>query len=235
MRSRVWRTLERKHGFRCDDPASWSPQAVWGLQSLKRHSVFEPIGGPRLTAALDALLGPGCWKRPKDWGQMLVSFPGGGPWTVPHHPWHTDFPYTGPTDRVWGALVFSFVSDVPPRNGGTAVLMGSPELVRRFVGRWPREKLQKMKTVRRALMSSDPWLAALCSAEPDPERVARFMEREHVVDGVPLRVVELTGRAGDVVVGHPWLLHCPVPNRGDQPRIMRVQRIVQQRQTEHAA
>jgi hypothetical protein len=233
MASRVWQTLEHEYGVVRDDPASWHLEQAWGLQSLKRHSVFEPIGGEKLTAALDAWMGRGGWQRPKDWGQMLVTFPTPGPWTLPHRVWHTDFPYhtryAGSSGRIGGALVLTFVSDVPPRSGGTLVVAGSPAVVRRFLEGRPRAKREnrqeKMKTVRQALMQSDPWLADLASDAPQPDRIERFMERGHEIGGVPVRVVELTGRAGDVVIGHPWLLHAGAPNCGDGPRIMRVQRI----------
>ena len=52
------------------------------------------------------------------------------------------------------------------------------------------------------------------------------MQTETVIADVPVRVAEISGEAGDVVVAHPWLLHCaPTPNCGDVPRLMRVQRI----------
>jgi len=35
----------------------------------------------------------------------------------------------------------------------------------------------------------------------------------------------LTGEPGDVVIGHPGLLHSPSPHRGERPRFMRVQRL----------
>ena len=41
------------------------------------------------------------------------------------------------------------------------------------------------------------------------------------LDGLPVRVVELTGRAGDVYVTHPWILHSIAPNASDTPRMMR--------------
>jgi len=49
---------------------------------------------------------------------------------------------------------------------------------------------------------------------------------EHSVAGVPVEIVELSGEAGDVVIGHPWLLHRGAPNRGERPRFMRVQRVL---------
>jgi ectoine hydroxylase-related dioxygenase (phytanoyl-CoA dioxygenase family) len=48
------------------------------------------------------------------------------------------------------------------------------------------------------------------------------MDGETVVDGVPLRVVELTGEPGDMVFCHPVMVHCAAPNRGVRPRFMRV-------------
>jgi hypothetical protein len=43
---------------------------------------------------------------------------------------------------------------------------------------------------------------------PSPEdRVGAFMDRETIVDGVPLRVVELTGEPGDMVLCHPVMVH----------------------------
>ena len=68
-----------------------------------------------------------------------------------------------------------------------------------------------MKRVRKAYMKSDPWLEALGKA-----RGADWLERrlgsEATIDGIRVRVDELTGAAGDVIIGHPWLLHAPAPN-----------------------
>jgi hypothetical protein len=48
------------------------------------------------------------------------------------------------------------------------------------------------------------------------------MDAETTVDGVPLRVVELTGEPGDMVFCHPVMVHCVSPNRGTRPRFMRI-------------
>ncbi|TDD56367.1 hypothetical protein E1263_25345 [Kribbella antibiotica] len=45
--------------------------------------------------------------------------------------------------------------------------------------------------------------------------------READVDGIPVRVIELTGRAGDVYITHPWVLHSIAPNTRETPRMMR--------------
>ena len=64
---------------------------------------------------------------------------------------------------------------------------------------------------------------ALTGQAPSPDdRIAAFMDRETVVDGVPLRVVELTGEPGDMVFCHPVMVHSAAPNRGARPRFMRI-------------
>jgi hypothetical protein len=224
MEARIWAALTRKHGVCRDDPRSWAIPLGTGLQSLRTHAVFRPIGGPALRATLDDLIGEGRWQEPKHWGQFLVSFPVTAGASQPSRAlWHTDFPYSLPGDRVVGALVFSFVSEVSTGAGGTLVIAGSHRLVRRFVGANPHLSKVRMKVARRALMGSDPWLAELCESHGDWAR--RFAGTEHTIADIPLRVVELTGEPGDVVIGHPWLLHSPAPNRGDRPRFMRVQRV----------
>jgi hypothetical protein len=225
MEARVWAWLERRYAISRTDPASWNVSAPTGLQGLKRQPVFEAIGSETTCGALDALLGPGAWKRPRDWGGFLVNFPSGGNWSVPSRVWHTDFGFQGPLDRPFGALVFSFLSDVPPGSGGTVVVEGSHRVIRRYLVEHPRAARASMKMVRQALMQSDSWLVGLASKAEDPARVGRLMRAGAVVADVRVRVVELAGEAGDLVIGHNWLLHAGAPNCGSRPRIMRVQRV----------
>jgi hypothetical protein len=114
MEERVWRWLERRYGISRTERASWSVSVPTGLQGLERQAVFEAIGSATTRAALDDLLGPDGWRQPRDWGGFLVNLPSGEPWRVPSRVWHTDFGFQGPLDRPFGALVFGFLSDVPP-------------------------------------------------------------------------------------------------------------------------
>lgn len=225
MEDRLWTALHRKHGVSRDEVGSWTIPPASGLQPLRTHAVFQPIGGPALLDALDDLIGPGRWEKPKHWGQFLVSFPARAGASRSRASWHTDFPYGLPADRVIGALVLSFLSEVPPRTGGTLAVAGSHRLVARFLDARPGLRAARMKVARRALLESDPWLKSLCCGWSGEDWVAALPTAEHEIGDIPLRVVELTGEPGDVVVGHPWLLHSPSPNRGERPRFMRVQRI----------
>ena len=64
---------------------------------------------------------------------------------------------------------------------------------------------------------------ALTGQAPSPaDRIAAFMDEETTVEGVPIRVVELTGEPGDMVFCHPVMVHCRAQNRGARPRFMRI-------------
>jgi hypothetical protein len=72
----------------------------------------------------------------------------------------------------------------------------------------------------RKLLQSHPYIRDLhTNGDPD-ERIARFMGRVEFSNEIPLRVIECTGAAGDVILLHPLTLHVAVPNAGHAPRFM---------------
>ena len=216
---RVWTHLAGR-GIARDDPTTWPQGAVHQL-----HGVGSSPGQERGYAlALDTVLGPGRWKRNKRGGQVAVTFPTPGPWTLPTHTWHTDAPYTEPLAPVGGALMFAFVERVDAGSGGTLVLAGSHRAAARFAATRPNLRTDKMATTRKAFFRSHEWLAALVRDDFEPTtRMSRF-SAEADIDGLPMRVVELTGEPGDIVVAHPLTVHCAAPNCGDHPRMMRIMR-----------
>ncbi|MEQ7126575.1 hypothetical protein ABN034_18845 [Actinopolymorpha sp. B11F2] len=58
-------------------------------------------------------------------------------------------------------------------------------------------------------------------AEADRRR--RFLHEGAVVDGVPLRVVELIREPGEAYLMNSLLLHAPAPNALPTPRTMLIQ------------
>ena len=46
------------------------------------------------------------------------------------------------------------------------------------------------------------------------------MDRVELSDGIPLKVIENTGAAGDVILLHPLTLHVAAPNNGTAPRFL---------------
>jgi hypothetical protein len=216
---RVWAHLAGR-GIARDDRASWPQGAVHQL-----HGIGSSPGQQRGYAlALDTVLGAGRWKGNQRGGQVAVTFPTPGPWTLPTHTWHTDAPYTEPLDPVRGALLFAFVDRVEAGSGGTLVLAGSHRAAARFAATRPTVGTEKMATTRKAFFRSHEWLDALVRDDTEPTmRMERFSAGADI-DGLPMRVVELTGEPGDVVVAHPLMVHCVAPNCGDSPRIMRIMR-----------
>ena len=224
MEDALWDALGRKHGIARGNDNTWCLPPALGLRRLRGRDVFKPIGNAQLRGTLDSLIGVGRWKTPRYWGSFLMSFPRARG-EKSRANFHTDFPYDIPTNRIVGALVLSFINSVPLRAGGTFIIEGSHKLVGRFIEAKPHLKKGKMKFARQALLASDPYLRSLCHGWTEHDWTAELPKFEREVVGVPLRVVELTGESGDIVVGHPWLLHSSAPNYGYQPRFMTVQRI----------
>jgi hypothetical protein len=218
-----WRELEDVHHRRPDDRSGWRP-IVGDLKAAKRDPIQARILTARVRGVLDDLLGEAAWSPPKDWGRCLVTFPEPGDWQLPIRLWHWDNPCEPHLDRPRGLFVVSFIGPVAPRGGGTLLLAGSPRLLVQQEREVPAQRLPVSGARRwERFHRSHPWLMALTGLAPSPaDRVAAFMDRETVVDGVPLRVVELTGEPGDMVFCHPAVVHCAAPNRGTRPRFMRI-------------
>ncbi|MDW3218646.1 MAG: phytanoyl-CoA dioxygenase family protein [Acidimicrobiales bacterium] len=213
MQDAVWSFLHGR-GIEPDRPADWPPK-IDKLQPLRKAGAFDPFLRPELDRLADQLIGAGQWSDLGTRPQALVSLPEPGPWTLPHQTWHFDLPPRGPT-ATWGAVRFlGFVDRVAPRGGGTLVVEGSHRLVRRLVEASPDADAGHGADARKVLRRH-PWFAALNDSTASPEHLLEGAE----VDGVDVRVVELTGDAGDLVVMHPWLMHNIAMNCSERPRMM---------------
>jgi hypothetical protein len=188
---------------------------------------FRDVWTERVVGALDDILGAGAWHVPTHAGQLLaISFPQcGATWTLPHQSWHLDYRAPGAIPRIPGVQIFLCVDDVAPHGGATLALAGSSRLIdairRREGPAWDGSSA----AVRRALKAEVPWIRDLVTLRPDQDRIADFMSRPTLQDGVALQVVALSGAAGDVHVMHPWTLHVASPNCGDRPRMVLTERI----------
>jgi hypothetical protein len=223
MEQHWWRELEDTHGIRADDHSGWH-QIVGDLRAAKRDPIQARILTGRVRGVFDDLLGPASWSPPRDWGRALVTFPGPGAWDVPARHWHWDNPSELHLDHPRALFVVSFIGPVAPRSGGTLILSGSPRLLIQQERRIPPDQRYGLGAgTWERFHRSHPWLMALTGHAPSPaDRIAAFMDGETVVEGVPLRVVELTGEPGDMVFCHPVMVHCVAPNRGTRPRFMRI-------------
>jgi hypothetical protein len=214
MCGRLWEFLARQYAIHRDDQSTWTVEQPARFQPVTHSGAFRPIGGSPLCAALDMLLGPGQWARPRWWGRPLVTFPQDGPWELPTRAWHFDcMPVTAGHRPV---QFFAFLNPVHPRGGGTLVLAGSHRLVAPYLGLGAEFRLDRVRTS----LASHSWLRGLWKPGDAGDRIQRYMNDGTTIDGVPLRVVELTGEPGDVILMHSDTFHAVAPNRLSEPRMM---------------
>lgn len=212
MRDVLWSELTKRHGMVPDDRSTWTNLRPTGLKTTKTHRVANAILGPPLRSVLDGLLGT--WKMPPHQGQVLVTMPTGEPWTVPHRQWHTDLGFDLPPDELVAVKYWALLSDLEPGGGGTPQVAGSHRVFARYLGTTDE---RDFTTIRDRVLRSDPWFRNLTSEGDRP--VDPMTEAD--LDGLPVRVVELTGHAGDVYLTHPWILHSIATNANDTPRMIR--------------
>lgn len=224
----VWAGLAAEHGIERDRPETWTVERPQGLKALRRSEPFGHTGEGAVGAAADDLLGAGRWRSAPHWRPFVTFAVPGVPWTVPTAGWHYDRPYD-PEDLVGvpGLNAFAFLAPVRRGGGGTLVLAGSHHLVRTYTAAVGGGERVSSPAIKQALGEADPWLRGLWErgAGGDTDRARRYLDEGAVVDGVRLKVVELTGEPGDVVVTNASTLHAPGPNQLDAPRMMLIQLI----------
>ena len=141
--------------------------------------------------------------------------------------WHWDGDPFRFLEGNTGLFIFSFLSEIKPEGGGTLIVDGSHELVLRYHRNLsPEDQARKRKPLRLRFYKAHPWLADLTGHTGASEgRIQRLMNQTTDIDGIPVRVVELTGKPGDAVLCHPVILHARSQNRAEVPRFMRVKMI----------
>lgn len=221
MCDRIWEHVLEAHGMERTDPATWLiEERLSGFQRVARRPEFDRIGSPTVRSVLDDLLEE--WIEPRRWGVPLVTFPqrDEAAWDVPFGAWHNDFMPFRERSGLRAVQIFVLLNDIRPRGGATLVLTGSHRLVTKYAD--PAEDGPHPKRLRRVIGAAHPWVRGLWArdAGTNTDRVQRFMVEGAEVDGVPLRVVELAGRAGDAFFMHCDTFHSAAPNCLDQPRMM---------------
>ena len=215
MASRLWGDLEKRYGLRRDRSESWGVASPAHFQALKRSGAFDALGSPILLALADALLGVGHWNRPAHWGAPLVTFPTPVP-TFLRPPWHLDIGGVEPLSPLPTQGIFTFLEPVAAHGGGTLYVVGSHrlamELERQFGG--PVRSAQ----VRNGLASEHQWFERLLAASTAELRT--LIAVDTLVGGHAVRLDEMTGASGDLIVMHPAVLHGTAHNALDRPRLM---------------
>jgi hypothetical protein len=215
----VWELLRAKHGIRRHDRSTWPSAPVADLAALRRGDTFGAVLTDRVRSSVGEVLDPRPWQLREPWGQVLLTFPSDRRigWSVPAEHWHVDLAPDGRSEVV--LRMFGFLAPVPPGGGGTLVVEGSAAAVAALHRRQP---LRRSKEVKPALRASHPWWELLFAGDRDLDPGARdaALLAGADVEGGHVRVVELTGEPGDVVLMHPWTVHAGSTNTSDAPRFM---------------
>lgn len=207
MRNAVWRKLDAR-----------PERAARPSKLTAREGEFDAIGSPAIRALLDSLLGE--WDEPVRWGLPLAAFhTGEEAWDVPHRNWHVDL--GGLPGEYSLARFFVILEPSRPGGGGTGYVAGSHRLFTAIAEREGR--LRSSAEARRRLIAHAPWFGELSSTRPGEDRIQRFMRDGAEVGGVEVRVCEMLGEPGDVILMHPLMLHAPMPNVLSTPRMMLTQ------------
>ena len=215
----IWEALQNQ-GIRRDAPDTWNSRRLSGFHHLPESAKFEQIATPAICDALDDLLGSGKWRRPERWASLLVAFPESRErWDVPHQSWHLDLPATRAADDLFAMRLFTCVAELQHGGGATMVLGGSHRLVQKLVRENGIERMRSAD-VRRTLMRKHPWINGLCSLDTSVDRVREFMQNGTTIDGIELRVMEMTGEPGDVYLVHPLMMHAGSTNCASVPRLV---------------
>ncbi|WP_293902813.1 phytanoyl-CoA dioxygenase family protein [Phenylobacterium sp.] len=214
MLATLWKRLESWHGHWRDKPATWTKPHP--AQLAARNNDFAAMGSTCVRAIADQLLGAGQWKDPERWGLPMVTLPGHyDRWDVPCK-WHLDIAATPEPPRM--VRLFLILAPLEPGGGGTGYIAGSHRVIRQLARREGAPLNTGM--VRKLLVAREPWYAALESRRKDEDRVTRFMSDDGRLDGVPVRVCEMTGEPGDMFLMDPLMMHATTPNAGASPRMM---------------
>lgn len=190
------------------------------LRGASESGPVRSLFTPALMDAIVELAGGRSIRPMGNRPQFLVTMPNAEEWTVPPTIWHVDLPRL-PSNCLVGIQVFTFLSDVVPRGGGTLVVAGS----HRLLNNGSRVRSKNIKTRLRRL----PYFRELMSKESvDRERFLTESGSAQDPDegDVSLRVVELCGRPGDVYLTDMRLLHTLAPNATNEPRVMLTHRFV---------
>ncbi|KUF78976.1 hypothetical protein AM587_10001433 [Phytophthora nicotianae] len=186
-RDLIWTRLEQDGITK--DPSTWVERhGIPELYTAEDNPVWSDVVTPRLKRAMHQICGKDRWEN-FGLGWWMITFPDQAepPWGAAGK-WHVDgASYQHHVDNKEAGLLLIFLfSDIGPGEGGTALSVGSH------------------KWVARLLQKNEP---RGMKGGAVSYQARQFRRRE---------VVEVNGKAGDVVLVHPFLLHARSKNLGQK-------------------
>jgi hypothetical protein len=177
------------------DSSTWTSPMVM-LKKVLEKPPFPEIHTERYLGAVDDLCGQGRWHATMGVGHWPILLPGfaSPPWRPPEGGWHLDINLDHPRIDLpdFGLLNIELFTDIKPGGGGTAIRVGSHSYV----------------------------APILAEAKATTTKDELYLRTVNATDHLP--VIEVTGRAGDVLLMHPFTVHVTSPNTSGSPRIAAV-------------
>jgi hypothetical protein len=200
-RELIWAAMQRR-GVRRDDPGSWPP-LVEGMDDLAGEPFAAAYLAPALTAAYDELIGPDRWERSVrsvDLGEtVVVRFPAED--ERANAGYHIEGSYPPPAGEPGAGWV-----NVRSRNRGLLALFLFTD-----VGRHDAPT----RLLCGSHLAVPQFLAPYGEAGTDSD--ADFWRPSTLC----MTAAHATGKAGDVFLCHPFMVHTATwPHRGAGPRMI---------------
>jgi hypothetical protein len=186
----LWEKLEMQ-GMKRADPLTWRRKtSLANIFTQEDGKPWNSVYEKKVYDLLDEICGKDTYEPNTNCGWWMITFPGFAepPWEADGR-WHVDGHWYRhyPFSSDIGAILVMFFSDVGPAMGGTAVAVGSHRCVTRAL----------VHAGTRGLSHSE--LSSVVSS---------------CLSQSSYPMVELTGRAGDLVLMHPFLIHARSKNLG---------------------
>ena len=226
----IWEFMREK-GFDVyrDQPAGWTEPLIHIKDSF-RDPRTDALLNERWREAVEDLVGKGRWvmrDQPMSFGWWPVNFinPEIKQWTVPKVGWHWDgqhFHHHVDAPEQ-GLLMIALFSDIESQGGATCVLENSHHLVARYLQACEPDGVALSDGVK-AVRDENPQMRLLAGLDemPDEERNKYFMEDGWVDEqsGKRIKVIEATGKAGDIYLLHPFMFHSRSDKVLGEPRFI---------------
>lgn len=156
---------------------------------------FLSIWNEKFQSCVDSLLGKNNYHHGTEWGWFPISFPGYAPneKVVPEVGWHIDGePLQRLDDPEYAVICLCLFTDIDRWGGGTFIEVGSHKKVIRF----------------------------MAAADPHGQGVLHQDINDYMHNRSRGEVVEINGKAGDLVLMNPYIWHCRGHNYSNRVRVI---------------
>jgi hypothetical protein len=214
LRKRVVETL----GSAPESPESWTKSEFSGLlKPIGRDKQCVPLEIESVKESVDHLIGKG-WEYPNSGGGWFANAPrqlekqhAPKIELVPRGTWHWD---GRPDMHPEGLWLFAPVTEMLPHSGGTWLVAGSAHIVTDFYRNLPLEKQGKpTKLVKTWFTDTHEWFNVLNRGEP---------LNQTSQEGDAVRLLNVSGKPGDVVLMKSLTIHSAPEYIGPGPRVCQV-------------